>query len=73
VDETRAISDAVVKLPGVMVGSCVSQYTRDAPRRSRIRIDMLDQRAADAAATRIVRNKQVLKIAVSLVVQADRW
>ena len=58
-DETRAISDAVVKLHGVMVGFVRLPVHTGHPPTSRTRIDMLDQCAADAATTLIVRNKQI--------------
>ncbi len=64
-DEARAMSDAFHKAAWRQSSiRCVSQCTRAAPRRFASRINMLDQRAADAAATHIGCDKQVLQIAV---------
>lgn len=58
-DETRAIRNAVVKLPGVMVEFVRQPVHAGGPSTSRIRIDMLDQRAADTAATPSLVNQFV--------------
>ena len=63
-DERRAIRDAVVKLHGGMVGFVRQPVRPGRATTSCIRIDMLDQRPADALAASIGRNKQVLKIAL---------
>jgi hypothetical protein len=59
-DERRAIRDAVVKLHGDMVGFVRQPVHTGRATTFCIRIDMLDQGAADAAATSVGRNKQVV-------------
>src|SRR5258706_7695712 len=56
-DETRAITDALIKLNGVVVDFVCQLVHTKHPATFRVRIYMLDQCAADTTATRIVRNK----------------
>ena len=65
-DKAGAISDSIVELHCALIGFVCRPVHPGRTATSRFRINMLDQRAANAATTRIVRNEQVLNIAVVL-------